>query len=87
MNMLIDLQPTDISRSDGSIVFYFGVKANQIKELPDNAEFSVVHSPIDGYGWEFVRYQKFATRYGIRVIERYGLKPDEIAHYERLVVS
>ena len=85
MNNLIDVQPTDIVRRDNSFIFFYGVKARDIYQLPGKAEFSVVYSPADRREWEFVRYQVFANANGAVVLERRLLNADEIAYFKLLI--
>ncbi len=87
MTTLIESQPTDIVQRDGSVIFYYGVRANSINQLPGKTEFEVVYSPKDGYGWEAVVYRLFEQRNGMTVVSRRNLEPGEISHFERLLVK
>lgn len=87
MTMLVDRQPTDIVHRDGSVIFYYGVRASSINQLPGKTEFEVVYSPKEGYGWEAVVYRLFEQRNGMAVVSRRSLEPNEIAHFERLLVK
>lgn len=84
MSNLTELSPTDIIRNTGSTTFYFGVWASSINDLPSDSEFSVVYSPRENWGWEFVRYRVFQDKNGLIVIERRELEDDEIAYFEHL---
>ncbi len=86
MNSLIEAQPTLIRRLTDSTLFYFGTRSIDLNLLPGKAKFEIVHSPIASYGWEYVRYQWFAEKNGLSVIERRSLEPDEVAYFERLLV-
>jgi hypothetical protein len=79
---LIDVPPTAIQHHDGSTNFYYGVQPHRIQYLPEQAEFSVVYSPKDGDGWQFVKYRMFENSSGMAVIERRNLTADEIAYFE-----
>ena len=85
MDTLIGTQPTSISRQVDLYVFYYGVKAGHIHQLPANTQFSVVYSPKDQWGWEFVCYQIFQELNGLVVLERRVLNADEIAYFELLI--
>ena len=87
MNDLINVPPTDIVRRDNSFLFFFGVKARDIYQLPGNAKFSVVYSPVEPWEWEFVRYQVFSNANGAVVLERRLLNADEIAYFKRLITT
>lgn len=87
MNNLINTPPTSIVRRADSTIFYFGVKPDEIAKLSGNASFYVVHSPVDAWGWEFVRYQVFEDSNGMFVTERRSLEADEIAHFQRLLTN
>ena len=79
---LIDVSPTAVQHHDGSTNFYYGVQPHQIQYLPEHAEFSVVYSPKDGDGWQFVKYRMFGNGSGMAVIERRNLTADEIVYFE-----
>ena len=85
MTNLIDIQPTEIVRRADSFVFYYGVKARHIPQLPAHAEFSVVYSPLELTGWEFVHYQVFEELNGLMVLEQRRLNIDEIAYLELII--
>ncbi|MBA3870628.1 MAG: hypothetical protein H0X30_15920 [Anaerolineae bacterium] len=87
MSNLISVPPTDIVRRFESFVFYYGVKASNINQLPGGFTFSVVYSPVDPWGWEFVRYQVFSHVNGIVVLERRILNSEEIAYFELLIAT
>lgn len=86
MSTLVDSQPTDIAHHDGSVIFYFGVRASLINQLPGKSEFQVVYSPKDGYGWEHVVYRLFDERNGMTVVSRRSLEQDETTYFEDLLV-
>ena len=85
MNTLTNTQPSAIVTEFGSTMFYFDVKPNKTHKLPPHSEFDVVYSPSDVQGWEVVRYRVPQNRKGFYVIDRHPLKPEEIAHFERLM--
>jgi hypothetical protein len=87
MTTLVDSQPTDIVHRDGSVIFYFGVRASSVNQLPGKTEFEVVYSPKDGNGWEAVVYRLFEQRNGMSVVSRRNLEPNEIAYFERLLTK
>ena len=84
MNGLIDAPPTAVQHHEGSTNFYYGVHPYKIQSLPAQAEFSVVYSPKDGDGWQFVSYKMFGNDSGMAVTLRRDLTPEEIAHFEAL---
>jgi len=84
MKSLIDSQPTAMQHVGYSTLFYFGTSSVETHRLPGKSTFEIVHSPIESYGWEFVRYQWFEEKNGLFVLERRALEPDEIAYFERL---
>jgi hypothetical protein len=82
MSGLMDAPFTAVQHHEGSTNFYFGVHPYKIQYLPAQAEFSVVYSPKNGDGWQFVKYKMFPEGSGIAVVERRDLTPEEIAHFE-----
>lgn len=82
MKKLMDLSPSDVQYVADAAVFYFGVRADGIGELPGKAEFHVVYSPRDGRGWEYSCYRVFDKRNGITVVEDRPLEPDEQSYFE-----
>jgi len=68
-------------------MFYFGTETVQIHLIPGNSRFEIVHSPIEVWGWEFVRYQIFKHKDGVLVLERRALEPEEIAYFEGLQID
>ena len=84
MNGLMDALPTAVQHHEGSTNFYYGVHPHKIQYLPAQAEFSVVYSPKDGDGWQFVSYQIFGNDSGMAVTLRRDLNGKEIAHFEAL---
>ena len=87
MNSLIEAQPNVIRRLVDSTLFYFGTRTIEVYLLPGKATFEIVHSPVEPYGWEYVRYQWFAERNGLWVLDRRALEPDEIAYFEYLMAQ
>ena len=84
MSGLIDVLPTFVQHHDGSTNFYYGVQPHRIQYLPAGAEFTVVYSPKDGDGWQFVKYRMFGNDSGMAVIERRDLQSHEVAYFEDL---
>ncbi len=84
MTGLIEMLPTAVQHHDGSTNFYYGVHPHKIQYLPENSEFSVVYSPKNGDGWQFVKYRMFGNESGMAVIERRDLQPHEVAYFEEL---
>ena len=80
----MDASPTAVQHHEGSINFYYGVHPHKIQYLPAQAEFSVVYSPKDGDGWQFVSYRMFGNDNGMAVTLRRDLNGEEIAHFEAL---
>ena len=87
MNSLVGTSPSAIRHLADAILFYFGTSSADICLLPAKAKFEIVHSPIGSNGWEFVRYQWFAGKSGLGILERRLLEPDEITYFERLVAK
>lgn len=87
MTTLVDRQATDIAYHDGAVIFYFGVRAVAINQLPGKTEFEVVYSPKDGYGWEHVVYRLFDQRNGMTVLNRRSLTPDETTYFEHVLAK
>ena len=87
MTTLVDRQATDIAYHDSAVIFYFGVRAATINQLPGKTEFEVVYSPKDGYGWEHVVYRLFDQRNGMTVLSRRSLTSDETAYFERALIK
>ena len=87
MNSLVQAQPTLIRRLVDSTLFYFGTRSIDLYLLPGKAKFEIVHSPVEPYGWEYVRYQWFEEKNGLSVLGRRSLEPDEIAYFERLLTA
>ena len=85
MNKLIETQPSAVRYLARSAMFYFGTETVQIHLIPGNSRFEIVHSPIEVWGWEFVRYQVSKAQDCIAIVERRSLEPDEIAHFEHLL--
>jgi hypothetical protein len=84
MTGLVDALPTAVQHHEGSINFYFGVHPYKIQHLPPQAEFTVVYSPKDGDGWQFVKYRMFGNDSGMAVTSRRDLDSEEIAYFEIL---
>jgi hypothetical protein len=84
MNGLMDASPTAVQHHEGSTNFYYGVHPYKIQTLPAQAEFSVVYSPKDGDGWQFVSYRMFGNDSGMAVTMRRDLSLDEIVYFEAL---
>lgn len=87
MNTIINLQPTRIIQRGEATIFYYGVEPSKISSLPGNFIFSVAYTPTEGWGWEFVRYQVFATGNGVFISERRSLEADEIAYLQTLIAA
>jgi len=87
MNTLINFEPTCIIQRGEATIFYYGVEPSKISVLPGNSIFSVVYSPTEGWGWEFVRYQVFATGNGVFISERRVLELEEIAYLQTLIAA
>ncbi len=79
---LTNLSPSDVQYVADAAIFYFGVRADRIGELPGKAEFHVVYSPREGRGWEYAYYRVFDKRNGIAVLEDRPLEPDEQSYFE-----
>ena len=87
MSNILNVLPTDISRRLDSFIFYYGVKARDINQLQPNLIFNVVYSPVEGWGWELVRYQVLEELNGWIVLERRALHVDEIIYFELLIAT
>ena len=87
MNTLINLQPTRILQRDDATIFYYGVEPTNISTLPGNSTFGVAYSPTQYWGWEFVRYQVFASGNGVFISERRVLEAGEIAYLQTLIAA
>ena len=84
MSSLTDALPTAVQHHEGSTNFYYGVHPQKIQYLPAQAEFSVVYSPKDGDGWQYVKYRMFGNDAGLAVITRRELNAEEVAYFENL---